>query len=102
MLTVHGDNRSGNCLTVKWLLDRPGRDYRRVETDVMSGANRGPPFPARKPAGRVPAVALVAYTGVARVGDFDLAACPAIRAWIARVEAAFGIWNPSPIGRGFR
>ena len=38
MLTVHGDIRSGNCLKVKWLLDWLGRDYRWVETDVLSGA----------------------------------------------------------------
>ena len=36
-------------------------------------------------------IALVAYTRVAHEGGFDLAGYPAIRAWIARVEAAFGI-----------
>ncbi|WP_292065118.1 glutathione S-transferase family protein [Brevundimonas sp. UBA7664] len=193
MLTVHGDIRSGNCLKVKWLLDRLGRDYRWVETDVMSGATRSPDFLARNPAGQVPAVmledgrglaqsnaillyfgegtafvpvdpydrarmyewlfweqyshepyiavvrfqrllagkradeieprlierghaalarmeaalagadwlvgagptladlALVAYTRVAHEGDFDLAGYPAVRAWVARVEGAFGI-----------
>lgn len=58
MLTVFGDNRSGNCLKVKWLLDRLGRDYRWVETDVTSGATRRPEFLARHPAGQVPAVIL--------------------------------------------
>ncbi len=58
MLTVYGDIRSGNCLKVKWLLDWLGRDYRWVETDVMSGVTRGPEFLARNPAGQVPAVVL--------------------------------------------
>jgi glutathione S-transferase len=193
MLTVHGDNRSGNCLKVKWLLDRLGRDYRWVETDVLAGATRTPEFLALNPAGQTPTVvledgqvlaqsnaillyfgegtafvpadayerarmyewlfweqyshepyiavvrfqrllagrradeieprlmerghaalarmegalaaadwlvgagptladlALVAYTRVAHEGDFDLAAYPAVRAWTARVEGAFGI-----------
>ncbi len=193
MLTVYGDIRSGNCLKVKWLLDRLGRDYRWVETDVTVGATRTADFLARNPAGQVPAVvlddgrvlaqsnaiigffgegtafipadpydrarmyewlfweqyshepyiavarfqrllggkrtdeieprlmerghaalarmeaalaasdwlvgdgptladlALVAYTRVAHEGDFDLWAYPAVRGWIGRVEAAFGI-----------
>lgn len=193
MLTVYGDIRSGNCLKVEWLLDRLGRDYRWVETDVMSGVTRTAEFLARNPAGQVPAVvledgrvlaqsnaillyfgeggpfipadsydrarmyewlfweqyshepyiavvrfqrllggkradeieprlmerghaalarmeaaltgadwlvgdgptladlALVAYTRVAHEGDFDLSAYPAVQAWVARVERAFGI-----------
>ena len=193
MLTVLGDIRSGNCLKVKWLLDRLGRDYRWIETDVLSGVTRSADFLARHPAGQVPVVvlgdgrtlaqsnaillhfgegtafiptdaydrarmyewlfweqyshepciavvrfqrllggkradeidarlmerghaalarmeaaleaanwlvgdgptladlSLVAYTRVAHEGDFDLAPCPAIRAWIARVEEAFAI-----------
>lgn len=193
MLTVYGDNRSGNCLKVKWMLDVVGRDYHWVETDVLTGATRTPEFLARNPAGQVPAlvfedgrvlaqsnailvhlaegthwipadpftrarmfewlfweqyshepyiavarfqrllagkgpdeieprlmqrgyaaldrmevelaernwlagdaasladVALVAYTRVAGEGGFDLTSYPALRAWIARVEAALGI-----------
>lgn len=56
MLTVFGDNRSGNCLKVKWLLDVFGRDYRWVETDVMSGATRSTEFLTMNPAAQVPAV----------------------------------------------
>ena len=193
MLTVYGDNRSGNCLKVKWMLDVLGRDYRWVEVDVLTGATRTPQFLARNPAGQVPAlvfedgrvlaqsnailvhlaegtdwipadsftrarmfewlfweqyshepyiavarfqrllagkaaeeieprlmqrghaalahmeaaltgqdwlagdavsladVALVAYTRVAGEGGFELEFYPAVRAWIARVEAALGI-----------
>ncbi|WP_420470889.1 glutathione S-transferase family protein [Brevundimonas sp. FT23042] len=36
-------------------------------------------------------LALVAYTRVAHEGDFDLAAYPKVRAWVGRVEQAFGI-----------
>ena len=56
MLTVYGDIRSGNCLKVKWLLDRLGHDYRWVETDVMSGATRSTEFLRLNPCGQVPAV----------------------------------------------
>lgn len=193
MLTAYGDIRSGNCLKVKWLLDRLSLDYRWIETDVLSGVTRSPEFLAGNPAGQVPAVvlddgrllaqsnaillyfgertsfvpldpyararmyewlfweqyshepyiavarfqrllggkgadeieprlmergyaalarmeaaltdadwlaadgptladlALVAYTRVAHEGGFDLAPRPAVRAWIERVEDAFGI-----------
>jgi glutathione S-transferase len=36
-------------------------------------------------------VALVAYTRVAHEGGFDLARYPAVKAWVARVEAALAI-----------
>ena len=58
MLTVFGDIRSGNCLKVKWLLDRLGRDHRWIETDIMSGASRTPEFLAINPAGQTPTVVL--------------------------------------------
>ncbi|MBI2262343.1 MAG: glutathione S-transferase family protein [Caulobacterales bacterium] len=56
MLTVYGDIRSGNCLKVKWLLDRLAHDYRWIETDVMSGATRSTDFLRLNPCGQVPAV----------------------------------------------
>jgi glutathione S-transferase len=58
MLTVYGDIRSGNCLKVKWLLDRLGHDYRWIDTDVMSGVTRSPGFLAINPAGQTPTVVL--------------------------------------------
>ena len=36
-------------------------------------------------------ICVVAYTRVAHEGGFDLSGYPAVRAWIARVEAALGI-----------
>jgi len=58
MLTVYGDNRSGNCLKVKWLLDWLRRDYRWVETDVTTGVTRSPQFLALNPAGQTPTIVL--------------------------------------------
>ena len=58
MLTVYGDIRSGNCLKVKWMLERLGRHYRWIETDVTSGVTRSPRFLALNPAGQTPTVVL--------------------------------------------
>ena len=193
MLTVFGDIRSGNCLKVKWMLDWLRRDYRWVETDIMTGGSRTREFLSLNSAGQVPTLlledgrplaqsnaillhlgegtdripadaydrarmlewmfweqyshepyvavarfqrvyagktaeeveprlmergrsalerldaalihrdwlvgtapsladlALVAYTRVAHEGGFDLTPLPAVRTWIQRVEAAFGI-----------
>lgn len=57
-LTLYGDHRSGNCLKVKWLLDRLDLAYQWVETDVMSGRTRSPGFLALNPAGQIPLVIL--------------------------------------------
>ncbi len=57
-LTVYGDGRSGNCLKVRWLLDRLGLAYDWSETDVMTGATRTSDFLALNPAGQVPLVIL--------------------------------------------
>ncbi|CAN5216508.1 glutathione S-transferase family protein [soil metagenome] len=56
MLVAYGDIRSGNCLKVKWMLDWLGRDYRWVETDIMSGGSRTPEFLALSTAGQVPVI----------------------------------------------
>jgi glutathione S-transferase len=58
MLTVHGDIRSGNCLKVRWLLDRMGLDYQWIETDVMSGVTRSPDFLKMNPTGQLPTLVL--------------------------------------------
>ena len=55
MLRVYGDSISGNCLKVKWTLDRLGVAYAWEEVDVLSGAARTPAFLALNPAGQVPA-----------------------------------------------
>ena len=55
-LSVYGDRRSGNCLKVKWLLDRLGRAYDWIDMNVMTGATRTPQYLALNPAGQVPLV----------------------------------------------
>jgi glutathione S-transferase len=57
-MIVYGDSVSGNCLKVKWLLDRLGRAYEWREVDVTSGFTRSPEFLALNPAGQVPLVVL--------------------------------------------
>jgi glutathione S-transferase len=56
MLRVYGDSISGNCLKVKWVLDRLGVPYAWEETGVTNAATRTPEFLAINPAGQVPAV----------------------------------------------
>jgi glutathione S-transferase len=82
---------------IRLLQKRPASD---VDPGMMEGGNRalarleqqlsGTPFLVGQ-ALTLADVALVAYTRVAGDGGFDLSAYPAVRAWIARVEAALGI-----------
>ena len=57
-MKIYGDAVSGNCLKVRWLLDRLGRAYDWLETDIMTGVTRMPDFLALNPAGQVPLVVL--------------------------------------------
>lgn len=57
-LTIYGDSVSGNCLKVKWTVERLGLDYTWVEIDLMKGETRTPEFLAINPAGQVPVVVL--------------------------------------------
>jgi glutathione S-transferase len=57
-LKVYGDSISGNCLKVKWTLDRLGLDFDWVETGVLNGETRTPAFLALNPAGQVPLLVL--------------------------------------------
>jgi glutathione S-transferase len=56
MLRVWGDSVSGNCLKVKWTLDRLGVAYAWEEVEVLSGRTRTPEFLTINPAGQVPVV----------------------------------------------
>lgn len=58
MLTVYGDVMSGNCLKVKWTLERLGIAYQWIETSVTAGETRTPAFLALHPGGQVPIVVL--------------------------------------------
>ena len=57
-LKIYGDSASGNCLKVKWTVERLGLDYTWVEIDLMKGETRTPAFLALNPAGQVPVVVL--------------------------------------------
>jgi len=58
MLTVYGDQRSGNCLKVAFVCHHLGLPYRWVPVDIMRGESRVPEFLARSSAGQVPVVEL--------------------------------------------
>lgn len=58
MLTIYGDRISGNCLKVKWVVERIGVPYRWIDIDVVKGEAKSPDFLAVNPAGQVPAVVL--------------------------------------------
>ena len=58
MIVVHGDLRSGNCLKVKWVLDRRGLTYEWRDVDIMAGGSRTPEFLTMNDAGQVPTVVL--------------------------------------------
>ncbi len=58
MITVFGDDRSGNCLKVKWLLDYLGLPYEWHQLNVLEGQSRTPEFLSMNPAGQVPVVQL--------------------------------------------
>ncbi|MDF1768332.1 glutathione S-transferase family protein [Maricaulis sp.] len=51
---IYGDQRSGNCLKVKWTADRLGLSYEWHEVDVAKGETRTEDFLAINPAGQVP------------------------------------------------
>ena len=68
------------------LIERGEAALARMET-ALAGSD----WLARGTSATLADLALVAYTRVADEGGFDLDACPNIRGWIGRVEAAFGI-----------
>lgn len=51
---VYGDQRSGNCLKVKWTADRLGISYDWQNVDVLKGETRTEDFLSINPAGQVP------------------------------------------------
>ncbi|GJD51603.1 Glutathione S-transferase GST-4.5 [Methylobacterium crusticola] len=56
-MEIYGDDKSGNCLKVKYVADRLGLAYTWVPVDIMRGESRTPDYLARFPAGQVPGVA---------------------------------------------
>ncbi len=57
-LTIYGDQKSGNCLKVKWTCERLGLTFQWVDVDVTRRETRTPEFLLLNPAGQVPLVIL--------------------------------------------
>ncbi|NBU28656.1 MAG: glutathione S-transferase family protein, partial [Caulobacteraceae bacterium] len=55
-MTVFGDSISGNCLKVKWVLEKLDLPYRWVEVNILAGETHTPDFLARNSAGQVPVI----------------------------------------------
>lgn len=58
MIEIHGDERSGNCLKVKWTCDYLRLPYRWIDVPSASGATSTAAFRALNPAGQIPVVVL--------------------------------------------
>jgi len=58
VLTIYGNQVSGNCWKVKWTADALGLPNRWIEVDIFAGASRTPEFLALNPWGQVPTVVL--------------------------------------------
>ncbi len=56
MMRIFGDEKSGNCLKVKWTAELIGMAYEWVPVDIMKGKSRTPQYLAKFPQGQVPAV----------------------------------------------
>lgn len=57
-MKIYGDDKSGNCLKVKWVADRLGLSYRWIEIDTLQGGSRTAEFLKLNPWGQVPTVEL--------------------------------------------
>lgn len=58
LIEVYGDERSGNCLKVKWVLEYLGKQYHWHHVDFLSGETRTSDFLQINPAGQIPVVVL--------------------------------------------
>jgi glutathione S-transferase len=57
-MRIYGDDRSGNCLKVRWTCDHLGIAYDWQDMLALTGATSDPAFLALNPAGQVPTVVL--------------------------------------------
>ena len=58
MLRLYDFHESGNAYKVRLLLSQLGRDYERIELDILRGETRTPEFLRLNPNGRVPLLVL--------------------------------------------
>jgi len=57
-MRIYGDERSGNCLKVKYTADHLGLPYDWVAIDILKGETRSEAFLAMNPMGRIPVLRL--------------------------------------------
>ncbi len=57
-MRIYGDDRSGNCLKVRWTCDHLGIAYDWHEMLALTGDTQAPAFQALNPAGQVPVIVL--------------------------------------------
>lgn len=58
MLTIYGDQRSGNCLKVLYTAQCLQLPFTWIDIDIMQGGTRTADFLARSPAGQIPIIEL--------------------------------------------
>lgn len=58
MLRLYDNHLSGNGYKPRLLLAHLGREYERIEIDILTGQSRTPDFLARNPNGRIPLLEL--------------------------------------------
>src|SRR3546814_20670013 len=85
MVTVFGDEQSGNCLKVKWLLDYLGHPYAWEHVDVLAGGARTEAFRQMNQAGQVPVVRLDDGRTIAQSTDIVIYFCADPRSEEGRV-----------------
>jgi glutathione S-transferase len=71
-VTLYGDRRSGNCLKVKWTLEKLGIPYTWVGVDVVAGETRTPAFLNLNPAGQIPVITFENGRALAQSGAIML------------------------------
>ena len=57
-MKIYGDQRSGNCLKVKYVADYLSIAYQWQDVDIMAGETQAPAFLALNPQGQVPVLEL--------------------------------------------
>ncbi|WP_454616982.1 glutathione S-transferase family protein [Bradyrhizobium cenepequi] len=57
-MKIYGDDKSGNCLKVKWVCDRLALPYTWIDVDVLKQETRSADFLRMNSAGQVPTIVL--------------------------------------------
>jgi glutathione S-transferase len=57
-MKIYGDDKSGNCLKVKWVCDRLALPYTWIDVDILKQETRSADFLRMNSAGQVPTIVL--------------------------------------------